>query len=225
MTKIINCPEVQGDAQPKILSCSSIGIVFGLFVSLFGFGCTHDHKIDLKPEVFVRVSNIGNGERLVIRVEDSRTQKAISKKKSDINVTSDRAINTVNIYASSSVRDTVSEKILEGFERMGFHTSKHGNNSSRLIIVDISKLQMNYQRKVGLKIPEVHAQMETILRIRASYKNQSYKKIYSTRMTKSHRMLTGKFKNERLINNSLSMAIQKVFDDPQLLQFLLPGKT
>jgi hypothetical protein len=37
-------------------------------------------------------------------------------------------------------------------------------------------------------------------------------------------MLTGKFKNERLVNNSLSMAIQKMFEDPQLLQFLSPGK-
>ena len=224
MTRAINCHEVPSGAQPRNSSCSLIGIVFGLFVSLFGFGCTHDHKIDLKPETFVRISNIGNGERLVVRVKDTRTQKAISKKKSDINVTSERAINTVNIYASSSVRDTVLDKVTECFERLGFHTSKHGNNSSRLITVEISKLQLNYQRKVGLKIPEVHAQMETTLRVQASYNNQSFKKIYSSRMTKSHRMLTGKFKNERLVNNSLSMAIQKMFEDPQLLQFLSPGK-
>ncbi len=152
-------------------------------------------------------------------------KKPFPKKKSGLNVTSDRAINTVNIYASSSVRDTVSDKIMEGFERMGFHPSKNGNPSSKIIAVDISKLQLNYQGgKAGIKIPEVHAQMETILRIQANQGNQSFKKTYGTRMTKSHRMLTGKFKNERLVNNSLSMAIQKMFDDPELLHFLSPGK-
>lgn len=94
-----------------------------------------------------------------------------------------------------------------------------------MIAVEISKLQLNYHNaKVGLKIPEVHAQMETTLRVQARHGNQFFKNTYSTRMTKSHHMLTGKFKNERLINNSLSLAIQKMFDDPALLQFLLPDK-
>jgi len=107
---------------------------------------------------------------------------------------------------------------------MGFHPSKHGNHSSRMITVEISKLQLNYQSgKIGIKIPDVHALMETILRVQARHGDLSFKNIYSTRMTKSHRMLTGKFKNERLVNNSLSMAIQKMFDDPELLQFLLRG--
>ncbi|MEE8268379.1 MAG: hypothetical protein V3R23_00070 [Nitrospinaceae bacterium] len=75
------------------------------------------------PEIFVRVSNIGKGERLVVRVKDTRSQEAISKKESDLKVTSDRAVNTVNIYASSCVRDTISDKIMERFERMGFHQS------------------------------------------------------------------------------------------------------
>lgn len=225
MIRIVNFPRVLRGTQHIGLSYLLIGITLGIFVSLLGFGCTHDHKIDLKPEIFVRVSNIGKGERLVVRVKDIRSQKAIFKKKSGLKVTSDRAVNTVNIYASSSVRDTVSDKIIEGFERMGFHPSKHGNHSSRMITVEIYKLQLNYQRgNIGLKIPEVHAQMETILRIQASYGNQSFKNIYSSRMTKSHRMFTGKFKNERLVNNGLSMAIQKMFDDPGLLQFLLPGK-
>ena len=225
MTRITHFPEVPRGAQQRSLSYPLIGTILGLFVSLSGFGCTHDHKIDLNPEIFVRVSNIGQGERLVVRVKDTRSQKAISKKETNLKVISDRAVDTVNIYASSSVRDTVSDKIMAGFERMGFHPSKYGNNSNRMITVEISKLQMNYHRGgVGIEIPEVHAQMETILRVQASHGNQSFRNIYSTRMTKSHRMLTGKFKNQRLVNNSLSMAIQKMFDDPELLQFLLPVK-
>jgi uncharacterized lipoprotein YajG len=225
MTRIINLPEVLSDTQQKGLSYALMWTMLGIFISLSGFGCTHDHKIDLNPEIFVRASNIGKGEKLVVRVNDTRSQKAISKKKSDLKVSSDRAINTVNIYASSSVRDTVLDKVMGGFGRMGFHPSKHGNNSSRMITVEVSKLQLNYQSgEVGIKIPEVHAQMETILRVQASHGDQSFKKTYSTRMTKSHRMLTGKFKNERLVNNSLSMAIQKMFDDPKLLEFLLSHK-
>jgi hypothetical protein len=225
MTRTINFPEVPSGIRQKDSSYPSMWTMLGLFVSLLGFGCTHDHKIDLNPEIFVRVSNIGKGERLVVRVKDTRSQRAISKKESNLKVTSDRAIDTVNIYASSSVRNTVLDKIMEGFQRMGFHPSKHSNHSSRVITVEISKLQLNYQSgKVGLKIAEVYAQMETILRVQASHGDQSFKNIYSTRMTKSHRMLTGKFKNERLVNNSLSMAIQKMFDDPELLRFLLPGK-
>jgi len=199
--------------------------VIGVLTLLSVFGCTHDHKIDLNPEVFVRVSNIGNGERLVIRVNDTRSQKAISKKQSDLKITSGRSIDTVNIYASSDVRDTVLEKVMAGFERMGFHPSKHGNPTHRMITVEISKLQLNYRREqAGLELPKINAQMETILRVRASHGKQTFKNIYNARMTKSHRMFTGKFKNERLINKSLSMAIQKIFDDPKLLQFLLPGK-
>jgi hypothetical protein len=114
---------------------------------------------------------------------------------------------------------------MEGYQRMGFHVSKHGTPSNTKVTVEISKLLLNYQRgRVGLKIPEVHAQMETVLKVKANRKKQIFEKIYSSRLTKSNRVLTGKFKNERLINNSLSMAIQKMFDDPQLLQFLLPIK-
>ena len=174
MTRTTHFPEVPSDSRQKGLPYPLIWTMLGVFVSLLGFGCTHDHKIDLNPKIFVRVSNIGKGERLVVRVKDTRSQRAISKKESNLKVTSDRAIDTVNIYASSSVRNTVLDKIMEGFQRMGFHPSKHGNNSSQV--------------------------------------------------TKSHRMLTGKFKNERLVNNSLSMAIQKMFDDPELLRFLLPSK-
>lgn len=225
MTKATHSPEIHNGSRFRKSAYSSIWTIFGIFILLSGFGCSHDHKINLNPEVFVRISNIGKGERLVVRVNDIRPQKAISRKKSDLKVTSDRSINTVTIYASSDVSDTVSEKIMEGFERMGFHPTKHGNNSSPMIIVEIKKLQLNYQQgKMGIKIPEIHAAMETILRVRASRGVHSFKNIYSTRMTKSHRMLTGKFKNERLINNSLSMAIQKIFDDPELLRFLVPAK-
>jgi uncharacterized lipoprotein YajG len=225
MRKASAFPEAPNNTQHKILLYPLAWMIIGVFVLLSGFGCTHDHKVDLKPEIFVRVSNIGKGEKLVVRVKDVRSQKAISKKQSGFKITSDRAIDTVNIYASSDVRDTVLEKVMGGFERMGFHSSKYGKRSNRMITVEISKLHLNYQRgQAGLKISEVHAQMETILRVQASYENRSLKKIYSSRMTKSHRMLTGKFKNERLINNSLSMAIQKMFDDSELLQFLLPTK-
>jgi len=198
---------------------------FTIFIPLLALGCTHDHKIDLHPEIFVRVSNIGKGEQLTVRVRDIRSQKAISKKVSNLKLSSDRAINTVNIYASSSVRDTILDKITEGFQRMGFHTVKPGRLTNRKLEVEIYRLQLNYKSgNLGVKIPEVNAQMETILRIRAAYGNQMFKNIYSSRLIKSHRMFTGKFKNERLVNNSLSMAIQKMLDDPDLIQFLLAGR-
>ena len=226
MTRTNHCPEILNGILYKKYSYPLVWVILGIVISLSGFGCSHDHKVDLNPELFVRVSNIGKGERLVIRVNDIRSQKAISKKKSDLTVTSsNRPINTVNIYASSDVSDTVSEKIMEGFERMGFHPTNHGNPSSPTLTVEIKKLQMNYQQmKMGIKIPEIHAVMETLLRVHARRGGRSFKNVYSTRMTKSNRMLTGKFKNERLINNSLSMAIQKMFDDPALLQFLVADK-
>ena len=221
MIRTINFTECLGGTRFKRACYFLVWLVPGVLASLTGFGCTNEHKVNLNPEVFVRVSNLGKGERLVVRVNDIRLQKAISKKESNFKVSSGRAINTVNIYASSNVRDTVLDKVTEGFERMGFHPSKYGNPSSKKITVEISKLQMNYEReKIGLEIPEVHARMETILRVTASNRNESFKKIYRTRMTKSHRIFTGKFKNERLINNGLSLAIQKMFGDPELLQFL-----
>jgi len=198
-----------------------VWLVLGISIPLLGLGCTHDHKIDLHPELFVHTSNLGEGQRLLVRVKDTRSQKAISKKESGFQVESGRALNTVNIYASSDVMDTVSDKIMEGFQRLGFHPVRHGNRPGRKIIVELFRLQLNYQiGEAGLKVPEIHAQMETVLRVRATRGSQSFKNIYRSRMIKSHRMLTGKFTNERLVNNSLSMALQKMFEDPKLLQFL-----
>ena len=197
-----------------------------IFIPLLTLGCTHDHKIDIHPEIFVRVSIIGKGERLAVQVRDIRAQKAISKKVSNLKLSSDHAVNTVNIYASSSVRDTILDKITEGFERMGFHTVKSGRPTNRKLEVEIYRIKLNYESgNLGAKIPEVHAQMETILRVRATYGNQKFKNIYKSQLSKSHRMFTGKFKNERLVNNSLSLAIQKIFDDPDLIQFLLTGRS
>jgi len=226
MRKISDVPEVPSNFRQYVLFYPLMSIIIGVLALTSGFGCSHDHKVDLKPEIFVRVSSIGKGERLIIQVRDVRVQKAISKKQSDLKISSDRSINTVNIYASSDVRDTVLEKVMGGFERMGFHASKRGNPSNSMLIVEISKLQLKYQRgSAGSSVPKVHAQMETILRVKANRGERVFKEVYSSRLTKSHRILTGKFKNERLINNSLSMAIQKMFDDPQLLQFLLPSKS
>ena len=196
-----------------------------IFIPLLALGCTHDHKIDLHPEIFVRVSNIGKGEQLTVRVRDIRSQKAISKKVSNLKLSSDRAVNTVNSYASSSARDTILDKITEGFQRMGFHMVKPGRLTNRKLEVEIYRLQLNYKSgNLGVKIPEVNAQNGTILRVRAAYGKQMFKDIYSSRLFKSHSMFTGKFKNERLVNNCLSLAIQKMLDDPDLIQFLLAGR-
>ena len=106
MKQTNNCPKVSNNPQHRSSFYPLVWIAVGILTLLSGFGCTHDHKVDLKPEIFVRVSNIGKGERLVVRVRDARSQKAISKKQSNFKVTPDRAIDTVNIYASSDVRDT-----------------------------------------------------------------------------------------------------------------------
>ena len=113
MRKIYDFPKSSTLTNYKSLLYPLMWTVIGIYVLISGLGCTHDHKVNLKPEIFVRVSDIGKGERLVIRVKDVRSQKAISKKQSDLKVTSDRAIDTVNIYASSDVRDTVLEKVLD----------------------------------------------------------------------------------------------------------------
>jgi uncharacterized lipoprotein YajG len=199
-------------------------LVLGSLIPLTSIGCTHDHKIDLHPEILVRPSSIGEGKILVIQVRDTRSQNAISKKETGPRLKKDRALNTVNIYASSSVRDTVQDKIMEGFQRLGFRPIKHQRGSGPILQVDISRLQLKYQSgNLGAKIPEVHAQMKTILRVRATHGSRSFKNVYQSRMTKSHRMFTGKFTNERLVNNSLSLALQHMFEDAKLVQFLASG--
>ncbi len=201
----------------QLLGC----LILGTLSPLTSIGCTHDHKIDLHPEIFVRPSSIGAGKTLVIQVRDTRSQNAISKKETGPRLNKGQALNTVNIYASSSVRDTVQDKIMEGFQRMGFRPVKYNRSSSPTLWVDIFRLRLKYQSgNIGVKIPEVHAQMETILRVRAVHGSRSFKNVYQSRMIKSHRIFTGKFKNERLVNNSLSLALQHMFEDPKLVQFL-----
>ncbi len=186
--------------------------------------CTHDHKVDIRPHVFVKPSQLGKNSILAIQVIDTRPQGAIYKSQSGLKGKK-RSFQTINIYPGSSVKDAVYDKVEEGFQKMGFRITRQSTKANKKIRVDLAKLQLNYKSEnLSLKLPTIFAQLTVLLKVTAKNQKYFFKNKYTTIKNKSQKALSGKFMNEQFINDGLSFTLKKMFEDPKLIQFLTQEK-
>ena len=197
----------------------------GLALVLWVLGaCAHDHRVKIDPELYVRESNVGHGLPVRVQVVDRRSHRAIYKKTSGPHLPlAGRPLNQVSIYPGTPVDDPVKEAIQTGLARLGFKPVEGERSYQRVLRVEIRLLRLFYQfENPRLKIPEKNVRLRTALDVIAQSPRQTFKRRYETQMDKSQNLLTGEFKNQQFINNGLSLTLQKMFEDPELLDFLSP---
>ncbi len=175
------------------------------------------HKISIEPELYVRQSNIGGGKKISLKVVDKRSQFAVFRRKAAPKSGLRSSLHTVTIVPRSSISDPISRKVRDGLRQSGFRPVP-GANAGRRLLLEIVQWKLSYKHHISEAA--VHGRIKTAIRVTARNGEKQFKNIYKSSMEKAGRMIVGKFKNELFVNNGLSLALQKIFEDKKLLIFL-----
>ena len=175
------------------------------------------HKISIEPELYVKQTDFGKGKQITLKVIDKRSQFAIFRRKAAPKSGLRSSLHTVTIVPRSSIADPIFAKVENGLRHLGFRPAR-GAMTKRKLLLEIVQWRMKDQHQVTAG--KVHAKVDTAIRVTARNGGKQFKKIYKSSMKKSTRMLVGKFKNEKFVNNGLSLALQKIFEDKRLFVFL-----
>ncbi len=185
--------------------------------------CTHDHRVNIDPELYVRTQNFGQGERVGLKVIDRRQKSAIYEKEAGPTAALVGSLNKVNIYPRGAVDDPIEDQVKKALTTLGFVPVNEKQPADRKMEIQVLHLRMIYNfEDPKLKIPEKKVRLKAALGVVARKGEEKYKKLYQTQLDKSQNLLTGEFKNEQFINNGISMTLQKIFEDQALLLFLSP---
>lgn len=202
----------------KLKAGRILQIAFLLFVFSGFAACTNTHKISIKPELFIKPANIGKETKVNLKVIDGRPEFAIFNRDAAPKLGFSRSLNTVTIVPDSSISDSIYNEVREGLKQLGFRPVR-GEKAGRNIVVNVTQMQMFYQRKRVTDI-KVKTRIKTTIQMTAQNGSKQYKNIYKSKMDKSSKALGAKFKNEQFVNNGLSLALQQMFEDKKLWFFL-----
>ncbi len=205
--------------MPKQTKATPLVKVLLAIICVSGLGsCANtQHKISVEPELYVKQADFGKGKQVTLKVVDKRSQFAIFKRKAAPKSGLRSAFHTVTIVPRSSIADPIFAKVENGLRQLGFRPAR-GATTKRKLLLEVLQWRMKSQHQVSAG--KVHAKVDTAIRVTAKNGEKQFKKIYKSSMKKSTRMLVGKFKNENFVNNGLSLALQKIFEDKKLLVFL-----
>ncbi len=185
--------------------------------------CGTEHRIRVEPELYLRQNDMGQGTRVSVRVIDKRAQRAIFEKTPGLDTRLIGSLGKVNIYPKGAVDDPIEEQVKRGLSTLGFQPVESSQPASRRLEVHILHLRMLTSfEDPKLNIPKKKVRLRVALGVRGEKPGKKFKKLYQTYQDKSQNLLTGEFKNEQFINNTISLTLQKMFEDPALHVFLSP---
>jgi len=188
-----------------------------MMASGFAACANTQHTIFIEPELYIKPVNLGKGNKVNLKVVDGRPQFAVFNRKTAPKLGFGGSLNTVTIVPDSNISDPIYSEVHDGLRQLGFRPAR-GVKLERSLVINVVQLKMNYRHHVSEA--RVHARLKTAIRIIAKNGKKKYKNIYKSNMEKSSRILVGKFKNEQFVNNGLSLALQKMFEDKKLWFFL-----
>lgn len=166
-------------------------------------------QVTINPTLESGKSNIGEGRTLSVEVVDAREQPAIGSRGGMYKDTS--LITPANDLADA-IRDASARK----FREMGFVVqAAKGASADITIFVD----ELSYRdpdSSVGFEV-----ELESILRVVAKQNGDTYTGRYQVKNKKTYATVPGRDRNEEMINETLSGALQRLFNDPKLLAFTL----
>lgn len=176
---------------------------------LLGACALSPQQVTINPTLESGKSNIGEGRTLSVEVVDAREQPAIGSRGGMYKDTS--LITPANDLADA-IRDASARK----FREMGFVVqAAKGASADITIFVD----ELSYRdpdSSVGFEV-----ELESILRVVAKQNGDTYTGRYQVKNKKTYATVSGRDRNEEMINETLSGALQRLFNDPKLLAFTL----
>ena len=189
-----------------LLPCKTFFLISRL---LYFAGCSQQHFVKIDPALPVSRSDLGENTILGLKVIDSRPNNLIAKWKGRFN------FRRFRITPEQDLADVLHAKIAIGLQKKGFTPKRFSSQNMKILKVEILQLKSIYNKDA----PRLGIRVSAILRAHCENKDQTYRKEYRERLTRSPIAPTS-FPNETLVNASLSGALKKMFSDDRLLKCL-----
>jgi uncharacterized lipoprotein YajG len=184
----------------------------GLIAALPVFAaCTQVHSVAVVPELFVSPSQVGDGKTVGVRVVDRRASKIIGQGTGQLVM-----FRKYKIEPRPGLTATLEETAREGLRKLGFRPKAFNQEESRRLSVELLALRNTYTEK-GTGFEEV---MKVALKAHCRAKGGDYANEFRVTKEEEHPMVLTNFPNEELINLTVSLAFQRMFQDEQLLACL-----
>lgn len=167
-------------------------------------------QVTIKPTLKPESSNIGEGRTLSVEVVDERASDVIGSRGG---MYKDTSLITLANDLPAAIRDAA----VKQFQAMGFKVqSGPGASADIRIAVDTLSYSDPESSSVGFEVA-----LESVLRVEARQNGDTYNGRYQVKTTKTYATVPGRERNEEMINETLSGALQRLFSDPKLLAFTL----
>lgn len=183
--------------------------LFWILTAVMLGGCAWvKQSATLKLEPVVASSQVGKGVRVAVRVTDRRPSTTIGYRGLD---SKNAAITT-----DQDVAALFQEKVIEGLKKKGFDAFAYEGERGRLLNVEVRLIDYSTDMEFWQGSAKVQAELVAIV----PKDGTRFEQVYFAERKETIVEAPGAKTNERMINSTITTALQKLFDDPRLMNYL-----
>lgn len=164
--------------------------------------------IDVKPVANVDATNIGQNQPVQVLAVDSRDQEAFGTRGG---VYKDTAL----VRPANDVKGAVEDAVRKGLQTQGFNAFNPGDDATRL---EVRLEQLDYVPEEGSVINQVT--LTLTLLAEASRGDVIHSGTYKSSVKHDLPLTPSASRNQQMVNDILSGAINRLLKDPEMLSFL-----
>lgn len=181
-----------------------------LFAIISGCGLV-DENITLRPVSRVSASTIGQGQRVAVTVLDERPSTMLGLRGPE---------GMAEIHAAQNVGRVVGDAINRGLETKGF-VPVTTDTGEEPVTMEVQIRALEYDSAAGLFAGTSYA--TAALKVEARNGDENFGQIYRSQSEEHSILIPMESEDSEQINEALSSAINQIFYDQALLDFLAAG--
>ncbi|NQT81686.1 hypothetical protein HQ563_01580 [bacterium] len=185
-------------------------VFFITVVLAFLCGCAFTpQQATLRPVVTVAETNIGTGVEIGVKVLDERPDELLGHRGSAYG-------SAAKITTDQDVAAIFYREIVEGLKKNGFSPVAYAEDFPRTLKVEIRSIK--YDTSTGFWTGGVHT--TAAIKALATNSEETYENFYRFQSEKRVVFVPSAKTNARLINETVSQVLNKLFNDQDLMAFL-----
>ncbi|ASK35087.1 hypothetical protein CEK62_12205 [Alcanivorax sp. N3-2A] len=177
-------------------------------------GCAlSPQQIEIEPNVTVPTVNRGNNMPVQVIAVDSRSKQAFGSRGG---VYKDTAL----VQPANDIRQAIAESVRKGLQSQGFNAFNPGQDATTL---EVRLEQLDYIPEQGSVVNEVTLNLELLAEARRG--PTTHTGTYKSSVVHDVPFTPNASRNQTMINDILGKAIQRMLQDPEMLNFLSGNDT
>ena len=174
-------------------------------------GCAYiDQNLQVTPQMSISSINVGQGQKIALRVVDDRDEELIGKRHDGY------GLSGAKISTQQDLVTVVKTFISDGFSKKGFEVVAEGESG---VFVKVELRTLGYENSTGLWTAGNIG--KAVVKVNVTHPSgKSYEKSYRSQKEIRTAFVASQETNAKVINGALSDALNKIFEDDELLHFL-----